>query len=103
MAPDRLEVGQDTDLASLLKVLHCKFFYNCYKDIRSISLLIFDIMWFSVYYDYMFSIVDLFLYSCMDSYSTHLDLLLTWVSGRDGVSVGDNHRGPIIMGEITPA
>jgi hypothetical protein len=51
-------------------------------------------MWFTVYYDYMFSIVDLFLYSCMDTYSTHLDLLLTWVSGRDGVSVGDNHRGP---------
>jgi hypothetical protein len=44
-------------------------------------------MWFSVYYDYMCSIVDLFLYSCMDSYCTHLDLLLTRVSGRDGVSV----------------
>jgi hypothetical protein len=35
----------------------------------------------------MFSIVDLTLYSCMESYSPHLDHLLTWVNGKDSVSV----------------
>jgi hypothetical protein len=35
----------------------------------------------------MFSIVDLPLYSCMESYSSHLDHLLTWVNGKDSVSV----------------
>jgi hypothetical protein len=35
----------------------------------------------------MFSIVDLPLYSCMESYSPHLDHLLTWVNGKDGISV----------------
>jgi hypothetical protein len=35
----------------------------------------------------MFSIVDLPLYSCMESYSPHLDHLLTWVNGKDSVSV----------------
>jgi hypothetical protein len=48
---------------------------------------IFDIICFGVYYDYMFSIVDLPLYSCMESYSPHLDHLLTWVNGKDSVSV----------------
>jgi hypothetical protein len=27
------------------------------------------------------------LYSCMESYSPHLDHLLTWVNGKDSVSV----------------
>jgi hypothetical protein len=36
---------------------------------------------------YMFTIVDLPLYSCMESYSPHLDHLLTWVNGKDSVSV----------------
>jgi hypothetical protein len=45
------------------------------------------IICFGVYYDYMFSIVDLPLYSCMDSYSPHLDHLLTWVNYKDNVSV----------------
>jgi hypothetical protein len=44
-------------------------------------------MCFGVYYDYMFGIVDLPLYSCMESYSPHLDNLLTWVNGKDSVSV----------------
>jgi hypothetical protein len=35
----------------------------------------------------MFSIVDLPLYSCMESYSPHLYHLLTWVNGKDSVSV----------------
>jgi hypothetical protein len=35
----------------------------------------------------MFSIVDLPLYSCMESYSPHLDHLLTLVNGKDSVSV----------------
>jgi hypothetical protein len=35
----------------------------------------------------MFSIVDLPLYSCMESYSPHLDHLLTCVNGKDSVSV----------------
>jgi hypothetical protein len=35
----------------------------------------------------MFSIVDLPLYSCMESYSPHLDHLLTWVNGKDSLSV----------------
>jgi hypothetical protein len=43
-------------------------------------------MWFSVYCDYISSIVDLFLYLCMESYSTHLDLLNSWESDEDGVS-----------------
>jgi hypothetical protein len=50
-------------------------------------MIIFDIICFGVYYDYMFSIVDLPLYSCMESYSPHLDHLLTWVKGKDTVSV----------------
>jgi hypothetical protein len=50
-------------------------------------MIIFDIICFGVYYDYMFSIVDLPLYSCMESYSPHLDHLLTWVNGKDSVSV----------------
>jgi hypothetical protein len=48
---------------------------------------IFDIICFSVYYDNMFSIIDLPLYSCMESYSPHLDHLLTWVNSKDSVSV----------------
>jgi hypothetical protein len=52
-----------------------------------LSMIIFDIICFGVYYDYMFSIVDLPLYSCMESYSRHLDHLLTWVNGKDSVSV----------------
>jgi hypothetical protein len=35
-------------------------------------MIIFDIICFGVYYDYMFSIVDLPLFSCMESYSPHL-------------------------------
>jgi hypothetical protein len=35
----------------------------------------------------MFNIVDLPLYSCMESNSPHLDHLLTWVNGKDSVSV----------------
>jgi hypothetical protein len=52
-----------------------------------LSMIIFDIIWYGVYYDYMFSIVDLFLYSCMESSSPHLDHLLTWVNDKDSVSV----------------
>jgi hypothetical protein len=52
-----------------------------------LSIIIFDIICFGVYYDYMFSIVDLPLYSCMESYSPHLDHLLTWVNGKVNVSV----------------
>jgi hypothetical protein len=46
---------------------------------------IFDIICFGVYYDNMFSIVDLPLNSCMESYSPHIDHLLTWVNGKDSV------------------
>jgi hypothetical protein len=53
----------------------------------SLSMIIFDIICFGVYYYYMFSIVDLPLYSCMESYRPHLDHLLTWVSGQYSVSV----------------
>jgi hypothetical protein len=52
-----------------------------------LSMIIFEIMYFGAYYDYMFSIVDLPLYLCMESYSPHLDHMLTWVSGKDSVSV----------------
>jgi hypothetical protein len=52
-----------------------------------LSMIIFDIICFGVYYDYIFSIVDLPLYTCMESYSPHLDHLLTWVNGKDSVSV----------------
>jgi hypothetical protein len=52
-----------------------------------LSIIIFDIICFGVYYDYMFSIVDLPVYSCMESYSPHLDHLLTWVNGKDSVSM----------------
>jgi hypothetical protein len=50
-------------------------------------MIIFDIICFGVYYFYMFGIVDLPLYSCMESYSPHLDHLLTWVNGKHSVSV----------------
>jgi hypothetical protein len=52
-----------------------------------LSMIIFHIICCGVYFDYMFSIVDLPLYSCMESYSTHLDHLLTWVNGKDSVSL----------------
>jgi hypothetical protein len=52
-----------------------------------LSMIIFEIMCFGAYYDYMFSIVDLPIYMCMESYSPHLDHLLTLVSGKDSVSV----------------
>jgi hypothetical protein len=52
-----------------------------------LSMIIFDIICFGDYYDYMFNIVDLPLYSCMESYSTHLDHLLTWVNDKDSLSV----------------
>jgi hypothetical protein len=52
-----------------------------------LSMIIYDIISFGVYYDYMFSMVDLPLYSCMESYSPHLDHLLTWVNGKDSVSM----------------
>jgi hypothetical protein len=52
-----------------------------------LSMIIFNIICFGVYYDYMFNIVDLPLYSCMESYSPHLDHLLTWVNGKDSVSM----------------
>jgi hypothetical protein len=52
-----------------------------------LSMIIFDIICFCVYYDYMFNIVDLPLYLCMELYSPHLDYLLTWVNGKDSVSV----------------
>jgi hypothetical protein len=52
-----------------------------------LAMIIFEIICFGVYYDYMFSIVDLPLYSCMESYSPHLDHLLTWVNGKVSVSV----------------
>jgi hypothetical protein len=50
-------------------------------------MIIFDIICFGVYYDYMFSIVDLPLYSCMELYSPHLDHLLTWVNGKHNISM----------------
>jgi hypothetical protein len=50
-------------------------------------MIIFDIICFGVHYDYKFSIVDFPLYSCMESYSPHLDHLLTWLNGKDSVSV----------------
>jgi hypothetical protein len=52
-----------------------------------LSMIIFDIICVGVYYDYMFRIVYLPLYSCMESYIPHLDHLLTLVSGKDSVSV----------------
>jgi hypothetical protein len=52
-----------------------------------LSMIIFDIICFGIYYDYMFSIVDLPLYSCMESYSPNLGHLLTWVNGKDSVSM----------------
>jgi hypothetical protein len=52
-----------------------------------LSMIISEIMCFGAYYDYIFSIVDLPLYSCMESYSPHLDHLLTCVSGKDSVSM----------------
>jgi hypothetical protein len=52
-----------------------------------LSMIILDIICFGVYYDYMFIIVDLPLYSHMESYSPHLDHLLTWMNGKDSVSV----------------
>jgi hypothetical protein len=52
-----------------------------------LSMIIFDIMCFGVYYNYVVSIFDLPLYSCMESYSPHLDHLLIWVNGKDSVSI----------------
>lgn len=46
---------------------------------------IFEIICSSIYFDYTFSIVELLLCLCMDSYSTHL--LISGMSGRDDVIV----------------
>jgi hypothetical protein len=50
-------------------------------------MIILDIICFGVYYDYMFSIVHFPIYSCMESYSPRLDHLLTWVNGKDSLSM----------------
>jgi hypothetical protein len=50
-------------------------------------MIIFDIICFGVYYDYMFSIVYLPLYLCMELYIPRLDHLLSWVNCKDSVSV----------------
>jgi hypothetical protein len=52
-----------------------------------LPMIIFDIICFGVYYDYMFSIIDFPLYSCKESYGPHLDHLLTWVNDKDSVTV----------------
>jgi hypothetical protein len=52
-----------------------------------LPMIIFDIICSGVYYDYMFSIIDLPLYSCKESYSPHLDHLLTCVNGKDSVTM----------------
>jgi hypothetical protein len=52
-----------------------------------LSMIIFNIICFGVYYNYMLSIVDLLLYSCMESYSPQLVHLLTWVNSKDSASV----------------
>ena len=48
-------------------------------------MIIFIVIWFNVYYDYMLSIVRLSLYSSMESYSAHL--MISWVSGKHSVSM----------------
>ena len=50
-----------------------------------LSLPLFMIICFSVYYDYMLSIVSLYLYIYMESYSTHS--MDPWVGGKHGVSM----------------
>ena len=49
------------------------------------SMIIFIVIWFNVYYDYMLSIARLSLYSSMESYSAHL--MISWVSGKHSVSM----------------
>ena len=49
------------------------------------SMIIFLVIWFNVYYDYMLSIARLSLYSSMDSYSAHL--MICWVSGKPSVGM----------------
>ena len=49
------------------------------------SMLIFKIILFGVYYDYMLSIVRLFLYSSMKLYSSYS--MDPWVSGEHSVDV----------------
>jgi hypothetical protein len=49
------------------------------------SIIIFLILCSNVYHDCMLSIVRLSLYSCMESYSSHL--VVPWVSGKHSVSV----------------
>ena len=48
-------------------------------------MIIFLVIWFNVYYDYMLSIARLSLYSSMDSYSAHL--MISWVSGKPSVGM----------------
>jgi hypothetical protein len=47
-------------------------------------LFMFSIIPFNVYYDYMLSIVRIYLYSCIRSYSAHS--LISWVSGQHHIS-----------------
>jgi hypothetical protein len=58
--------------------------YNCYDNI-SIHLIMFFIIMFMVYFDYMLSIVGLFSCSCISSYNSHSRV--PWVSGQHCVSV----------------
>jgi hypothetical protein len=49
------------------------------------SMIIFLVIWFNVYYDYMLSIARLSLYSSMELYSAHLGV--HWVGGKHGVGM----------------
>jgi hypothetical protein len=59
--------------------------YSTILDMTLLYLLIFSIIMFLVYFDYMLDIVGLDLYSNIGSYSVHS--LISWVSGQYCVGV----------------
>jgi len=65
--------------------MNMSLIYSTILDITLLYLLIFSIIIFLVYFDYMLGIVGLDLYSNKGSYSSHS--LISWVSGQYCVDV----------------
>ena len=65
--------------------MNMTLFYSIILDMTLLYLLIFSIIMFLVYFDYMLGIVRLVLYSNIGSYSSYS--LNSWVSGRYCVGV----------------
>jgi hypothetical protein len=69
--------------------------YSIILDMTLLYLLMFSIILFLVYFDYMLGIVRLDLYSSIGSYSAYL--LISWVSGKHCAGVVPIPYLPVIV------